>query len=50
MKKLFIIILFVSKASFANDLPELGSHFDNLLTANDEKKNHFSNFKSGLPK
>jgi len=38
MKKLFIIILFVSKASFANDLPELGSHFDNLLTANDEKK------------
>ena len=38
MKKLFIIILFVSKAIFANDLPELGSHFDNLLTQNDEKK------------
>ena len=38
MKKLFLIILFVSKAGFANDLPELGSHFDNLLTANDEKK------------
>ena len=38
MKKLFLIILFVSKAGFANDLPELGSHFDNLLTQNDEKK------------
>ena len=38
MKKLFLVILFVSKAGFANDLPELGSHFDNLLTQNDEKK------------
>ena len=44
MKKLFIIILFVSKASFANDLPELGSHFDNLLTASDEKKITFQIF------
>ena len=38
MKKLFLIILFVSKIIFANELPELGSHFDSLLTANDEKK------------
>ena len=38
MKKLFLIILFVSKTIFANDLPELGSHFDNILTKNDEKK------------
>ncbi len=38
MKKLFLIILFVSKAIFANDLPELGSHFDNLLTKMMKKK------------
>jgi len=38
MKNLFLALLFVSLSVFANGLPELGSHFDNLLTTNDEKK------------
>ena len=38
MKKLFLSTLFVSVSVFAIDLPELGSQFDNLLNANDEKK------------
>ena len=43
MKKLFLSTLFVSVSVFAIDLPELGSQFDNLLNANDEKKIVFQN-------
>ena len=38
MKNLFLGLLFASLSVFANALPELGSHFDNLLTTKDEKK------------
>ena len=41
MKKLIIFILFFCISSNANELPDLGSTFDNLITHNDEKKIKF---------
>jgi predicted Zn-dependent protease len=39
--KSFLIIFFFSASLFANDLPDLGSSFDNLISSADEKKIKF---------
>ena len=41
MKNLFLSLLFISISVYPNDLPELGSHFDNLINLSDEKKIKF---------
>jgi len=41
MKSLILIFFFLSFSIFANDLPELGSSADNLLSSKDEKRIKF---------
>ena len=41
MKKIFFLFLFFSTSIFSNELPELGSSFDNLINNADEKKIKF---------
>ncbi len=41
MKKIIFFIIFFSFISHANELPELGSSFDSLINAADEKKIKF---------
>ena len=41
MKKIFFLFLFLSTSIFSNELPELGSSFDNLINNADEKKIKF---------
>lgn len=41
MKSLILIFFFLSFSIFANDLPELGSYADNLLSSKDEKRIKF---------